>query len=95
MQSLFDSAFISIYNVIFTSLPVLAIGIFEQDVSAATSLAIPELYAAGPLNKFFGRKTFFISLFRGAMHSILIYFVYRIAVRLGFQVDAHAYLYGL
>lgn len=33
-----------LYNLVFTVLPVLALGIFDQDVSANTALKVPEIY---------------------------------------------------
>lgn len=44
---LFEYTFILFFNLIFTSLPVLVIGIFEQDVNADTSLKVPQLYLMG------------------------------------------------
>jgi phospholipid-translocating ATPase len=72
--------------VFFSSLPVLAAGILEQDVSDATSLAIPQLYMAGPRNVFFTNKLFFKSLLMGALHSCSIYFIVTLSLRLGYQV---------
>lgn len=46
-QSAFQSWIVSLYNVVFTSLPVLSLGIFEQDVGKKYSLQHPELYVLG------------------------------------------------
>jgi magnesium-transporting ATPase (P-type) len=46
-QSVFQSWQVSLYNVVFTAFPVLALGILEQDVGKRYSLAYPELYVAG------------------------------------------------
>lgn len=48
-QTLYDPAFISFYNVFYTSLPVLALGIFDQDVDDRMSLRYPLLYTPGNL----------------------------------------------
>jgi len=39
-QSVYSDWFLSFYNVFFTALPVAALGIFEQDVSAASCLKV-------------------------------------------------------
>ena len=43
-QSLFDSYFLTIYNTIFTSLPILVFGLTEQDVSQQYLLDNPQCY---------------------------------------------------
>lgn len=42
--SLYEPGSLSMFNTLFTTLPVLAIGIFEKDLPASTLLAVPELY---------------------------------------------------
>ncbi len=81
-QTIFDAVYISLFNVVFTSLPILAVGLFEQDVSAEVSLQFPVLYQAGPLNKYFTRRLFCMSLLRGFAHSLIIFF----CVYAGFQM---------
>ena len=85
-QTLYDAIFISIYNLIFTSLPILAVGIFEQDVSDATSLKIPSLYEAGPQHRYFSLRSFVASLLRGVFHSLVLFFTFHVAVKAGGQV---------
>lgn len=43
-QSAYDDWFLSLYNVLFTSLPVLALGVFDQDVSARFCLKVLFLF---------------------------------------------------
>lgn len=57
-QTLYDPAFISFYNVFYTSLPVLALGIFDQDVDDRMSLRYPLLYTPGKITIFFFRLKF-------------------------------------
>lgn len=52
-QTLYDGWSISIFNVVFTGLPVIAMGIFDQDVSAKTALENPQLYKAGQEDRYF------------------------------------------
>ena len=51
--SLFESTSLTVFNTIFTSLSVIIPGIFERDLSAATLLAVPELYTFGQRNRAF------------------------------------------
>lgn len=48
--------YISVYNLFYTSLPVLAIGVFEQDVSDKDSIEYPKLYTPGLTNELFNTK---------------------------------------
>lgn len=48
--SLYESWSLSLFNTLFTSLPVIFMGIFEQDLNAETLLATPELYRIGLQN---------------------------------------------
>ncbi|XP_065860929.1 phospholipid-transporting ATPase 3 [Euphorbia lathyris] len=52
-QRFYDDWFQSLYNVIFTALPVIMVGLFDKDVSATLSKKYPELYKEGIKNVFF------------------------------------------
>lgn len=56
--SLYESDSLTVWNALFTSLCVMIPGIFEQDLSAATLLAVPELYAYGQQSKGFNLKKY-------------------------------------
>lgn len=43
----FDYTYILLYNLAFTSLPVIFMGILDQDVDDKVSLAVPQLYRRG------------------------------------------------
>eukprot|EP00731_Ephydatia_muelleri_P016102 Em0009g526a len=74
-QTLYDPVYIAVYNVIYTSLPVFALGIADQDLSEQKSLNNPRLYIAGQQNKSFNIKIFVLSLLRGISVAIVIFFV--------------------
>lgn len=44
---LYDYTYILLYNLAFTSLPVIFMGVLDQDVSDKVSLAVPQLYRRG------------------------------------------------
>nr|XP_033812592.1 phospholipid-transporting ATPase IK isoform X2 [Geotrypetes seraphini] len=74
-MSLFDSWFIAFYAVFYTSLPVVTMGLLEQDVSAKVSLQSPELYKLGQTGSLFTYRTFFLSFFNGVTTSFVAFFI--------------------
>ncbi|ODQ64620.1 hypothetical protein NADFUDRAFT_83556 [Nadsonia fulvescens var. elongata DSM 6958] len=57
-SSLYENWSLSMFNTLFTSLPVICIGAFEKDMNPATLIAVPELYAKGQQNQAFNFKVF-------------------------------------
>ncbi|XP_018319213.1 probable phospholipid-transporting ATPase IM isoform X3 [Agrilus planipennis] len=74
-QTMFDPMFISIYNLFYTSLPVLALGVLDQDVSDKNSVMYPQLYKPGHYNLFFNKKEFFRSALQGCYISLILFFI--------------------
>lgn len=74
-QTVFDEMFISVYNLFYTSLPVLALGVFEQDVSDATSLQFPKLYAPGHTSQLFNKTEFIKSTLHGCFTSLVLFLI--------------------
>ncbi|OAQ65310.1 phospholipid-translocating P-type ATPase, flippase [Pochonia chlamydosporia 170] len=72
--SLFESWSLTVFNSLFTSLPVILLGIFEKDLSAETLLAVPELYTFGQQNRGFSFKQYFGWVFMGTVGSFVIYY---------------------
>jgi len=72
--SLFESTSLTVFNTLFTSLPVIFLGIFEQDLNASTLLAVPELYIQGQRNQGFNIKKYVAWMFMAASESMIIYF---------------------
>lgn len=56
--SLYEQWTLSFYNTLFSSLPVMVVGMFEQDLKASTLLLVPELYTFGPRNSGFSLATY-------------------------------------
>ncbi|KAK8938004.1 Phospholipid-transporting ATPase 3 [Platanthera guangdongensis] len=73
-QRYYDDWFQSLYNVIFTALPVIIVGLFDKDVSASISKRYPELYKAGIRNTFFTWKVVAIWAFFSIYQSLIIYY---------------------
>ncbi|XP_050068000.1 phospholipid-transporting ATPase ID isoform X5 [Anopheles maculipalpis] len=74
-QTVFDPMFISVYNLFYTSLPVLALGIFEQDVSDKSSVDYPKLYTPGITNALFNTTEFIRSVLHGIFSSLILFLI--------------------
>ncbi|XP_046141512.1 phospholipid-transporting ATPase ID isoform X5 [Osmia bicornis bicornis] len=74
-QTVFDPMYISVYNLFYTSLPVMAVGIFDQDVNDKNSLMYPKLYAPGLQNLLFNKKEFCWSAIHGFFASCVLFLV--------------------
>ena len=74
--SLYESWSLSMFNTLFTSLPVIFMGIFEKDLSANTLLAVPELYhSLGPRNAGFNISLYLGWVFMASSQAIIVYFI--------------------
>lgn len=74
-QPAYNDWFLSLYNVFFTSLPVIALGVFDQDVSAKYCLKFPLLYQEGVQNVLFSWKRIIGWMFNGLCTAIIIFFL--------------------
>jgi phospholipid-translocating ATPase len=73
--SFFESWSLAVWNTLFTALPVMIPGIFEQDLSAETLLEMPELYAYGQQNHGFNMRKYWWWMFMATCEAVLIYFM--------------------
>ena len=64
----------SLYNVVFTALPILVVGIFDRAMPRRRLLAHPELYRTGPANRFFNLRVFMGWMMSALYHSLVYYF---------------------
>ncbi|KAJ7076878.1 calcium transporting ATPase [Mycena belliarum] len=72
-QIAYESWTLSMYNVLFTVLPPLVIGIFDQFVSARILDRYPQLYILGQKNEFFTKTAFWMWVGNALYHSLLLY----------------------
>ncbi|ORX35777.1 putative calcium transporting ATPase [Kockovaella imperatae] len=72
-QIAFEGWSMSFYNVVFTILPPLVIGIFDQFVSARMLDRYPQLYQLGQQNYFFTPITFFYWVGNALYHSVILF----------------------
>uniref|UniRef100_A0A8I5P273 Phospholipid-transporting ATPase n=1 Tax=Papio anubis TaxID=9555 RepID=A0A8I5P273_PAPAN len=74
-QTVYETWFITCYNLVYTSLPVLGMSLFDQDVNETWSLLFPELYEPGQHNLYFNKKEFVKCLMHGIYSSFVLFFV--------------------
>ncbi|KAK4361406.1 hypothetical protein RND71_020358 [Anisodus tanguticus] len=72
-QVLFDDWYIVIFNVLLTSLPVISLGVLEQDVSSEVCLKFPTLYQQGPKNICFSWKRIIGWILNASFTSLAIF----------------------
>ena len=72
--SLYESWSLSMFNTLFTSLPVIFLGIFEKDLYATTLLAIPELYTMGQRNGGFNLRIYLAWMFMASAEAMVVFF---------------------
>jgi phospholipid-transporting ATPase len=70
-QIAYESWTLSFYNVLFTLLPPLVIGVFDQFVSARILDRYPQLYRLGQSNAFFTKTAFWMWIGNALYHSIV------------------------
>ncbi|KAI0244456.1 drs2 neo1 protein [Massospora cicadina] len=80
----------SLYNALYTLMPVLVIGTFEQDLPRSTLLEFPELYKdAGPVGGYFNVPLYVGTMLTSWLHSSLITLPYfLVALWTGPSADA-------
>ncbi|KAM6310731.1 phospholipid-transporting ATPase IK [Podargus strigoides] len=74
-QPLYEGWFLALYNIFYTTYPVLSMGLLEQDVSAKKSLEFPELYVIGQQDKLFNYRVFGITLLHGVSTSLASFYI--------------------
>uniref|UniRef100_A0A8C4YQE3 Phospholipid-transporting ATPase n=1 Tax=Gopherus evgoodei TaxID=1825980 RepID=A0A8C4YQE3_9SAUR len=74
-QTVYDQWFITLFNIVYASLPVLAMGLFDQDVNDQNSMDYAKLYEPGQLNLLFNKHTFFICIAHGVYTSFALFFI--------------------
>ncbi|XP_040898069.1 phospholipid-transporting ATPase ID-like [Toxotes jaculatrix] len=74
-QTVYDEWFITLYNLVYTALPVLGMSLFDQDVNDAWSFQHPQLYVPGQLNLYFSKKAFFKCALHSCYSSLVLFFI--------------------
>lgn len=74
IQYLFDYTYIIFFNLAFTSLPVIVMGVLDQDVDDRVSLAVPQLYRRGIERKEWTQPKFWFYMIDGLYQSLIAFY---------------------
>lgn len=92
--SLYESWSLSMFNTLFTSLPVIFMGVFEKDLAASTLLAVPELYSIGQRNGGFNLIIYAYWIFMASVEAMIIFFI-MVGLYGQARADQHSDLYAM
>ncbi|AWP11111.1 putative phospholipid-transporting ATPase IC [Scophthalmus maximus] len=73
--SMYETWFIALYTVLYSSFPVMCLGFFEKDVSAESSLSWPELYKSGQRQELSSPLILALSLLYAVYSSLVLFFI--------------------
>ena len=73
-EEFIDQLYLVLFSVLFTSVPPLALGVFDRDFSHLELTSNPTLYSIGRLSTAYTSATFWVALFEALYHSLLIFF---------------------
>ncbi|RLN67268.1 hypothetical protein BBJ28_00014759 [Nothophytophthora sp. Chile5] len=72
---MYFSIFFTLYNALFTTIPIVVIAMYNQDVSPAVLMQYPTLYVNGLKNRSFNWLSFFGWCVLGVWHAYVVYAV--------------------
>ncbi|TPX45461.1 hypothetical protein SeLEV6574_g03853 [Synchytrium endobioticum] len=84
-----DFTYGQFYNTLFTLLPNIYIGTFDQDVNDALSLKLPEIYQKGIRNDLFTNEQVWIYIADGIYQSVIVY--WGVSFLFGVDTDPRGY----
>ncbi|GFO46882.1 phospholipid-transporting ATPase [Plakobranchus ocellatus] len=70
-----DSLYLTMQHVVFTSLPPLANGVFDKDLSVETLISDPTLYKPGQRGEMYTHWTYMVVLLDSLYQSLALYFI--------------------
>lgn len=82
---LYEYTFLMFYNLAFTSLPVIILAVFDQDVSDTVSLVVPQLYRSGILGLEWSQFKFVWYMIDGGYQSVISFFFPYLMYYVSFQ----------
>ncbi|GMF43772.1 unnamed protein product [[Candida] boidinii] len=86
---LYEYTYLMFFNLAFTSLPVICVGVLDQDVSDTVSLLTPELYISGILGEEWSQFKFIYYMLDGLYQSVISFFFPWIIYRGGVFANQH------
>jgi len=82
-QVIYERWTIGMFNILFTSLPPLALGIFDKTCSAETRESFPALYKTSQRSELFNIKMFWLWIGTAIYHSVLLFWIPMLAMKTG------------
>jgi phospholipid-translocating ATPase len=73
--SLYEPTALTLFQVLFSSLPVIFLGIWEKDLTPETLLAVPELYKLGRRDDCFNARVFLGWVLMATIDAVIAFFV--------------------
>ncbi|XP_011262900.1 probable phospholipid-transporting ATPase VD [Camponotus floridanus] len=70
-----DQIYLMLYNLLFTSLPPLALGIYDRIAAPRVLLSAPELYTRGRLGLVYQPHSFWLTISDALYQSLIIFFI--------------------
>ncbi|KAL5345313.1 phospholipid transporting ATPase [Pseudogymnoascus australis] len=86
---LYHLTYLTLFNLAFTSLPVILMGVLDQDVSDKVSLEVPQLYRRGIERKEWTQRKFWLYMIDGFFGSVICFFMAYLQFRGGNIVTAN------
>eukprot|EP00397_Hematodinium_sp_SG-2012_P004611 GEMP01004623.1.p1 GENE.GEMP01004623.1~~GEMP01004623.1.p1 ORF type:complete len:1233 (+),score=205.55 GEMP01004623.1:186-3884(+) len=72
---LYPDTLYQLYNVAFTSFPIIVFGMFDQDIPRCNCFRFPRLYRLGPKNYYLNTRTILLTCLNGFWHSLVIFLI--------------------
>ena len=69
---MYDAFFLSMYNMVYTSMPIIFLGTMDQDVDEKSAVRYAGLYTPGLRNMSFNNTKFLITAFEGIGTSLVL-----------------------
>uniref|UniRef100_A0A3Q3AWI0 Phospholipid-transporting ATPase n=1 Tax=Kryptolebias marmoratus TaxID=37003 RepID=A0A3Q3AWI0_KRYMA len=74
-QTVYDEWFITLYNLMYTALPILRLIISQFSNSFSFLFQYPQLYSPGQLNMYFSKKAFVRCMMHSCYSSLILFFI--------------------
>ncbi|KAK1596834.1 phospholipid-translocating P-type ATPase [Colletotrichum navitas] len=72
---IYEYTYILLFNLLFTSVPVVVMGVLDQDVSDKVSLAVPQLYRRGIERAEWTQTKFWLYMIDGVYQSVMVFYI--------------------
>jgi magnesium-transporting ATPase (P-type) len=75
-QTIYEDRYVTLFNVVFTSVPLLLVSFTEQDVSPEFALKYPQLYRDSQRNERFKHTTFWLYITDAFYQAAIVFFFF-------------------